>query len=181
MADWIREPDLADHELVSLCDGPTIDIGCGPGRLAATLASRGHIVLGIDIVHEAVHQTRERGVAALRRDVWDTLPGEGRWATALLADGNVGIGGDPVALLRRAREVLDPRGRVVVEVAPPGVPHAVRWATIECADARSKPFRWAVLGVDDVARVAAEAGLVAGEPRRLSDPDRWCVVLEEPS
>ena len=64
----------------------------------------------------------DRGGAALRRDVFDTLPGEGRWETALLADGNVGIGGDPVALLRRLREVLDPRGRVVAEVAAPGTP-----------------------------------------------------------
>ena len=38
---------------------PTLDIGCGPGRLSAQ-ASRelGHVVLGIDVVPEAVAQTR---------------------------------------------------------------------------------------------------------------------------
>ena len=45
----------------------------------------------------------ERGVTGPARDVFDPLPGEGRWETALLADGNIGIGGDPVALLRRLR------------------------------------------------------------------------------
>ena len=32
------------------------------------------------------------------------------------------------------------------------------WAALEAADRRSRPFRWATLGVDDVARVAAAAG-----------------------
>ena len=53
------------------------------------------------MVPEAVAQTPDRGVAAIRRNVFDALPGEGRWRTALLADGNIGIGGDPAALLRR--------------------------------------------------------------------------------
>ena len=83
------------------------------------------MALGIDVVHEAVGQTRARGAAALRRDIFGAVPGEGRWQTALLADGNVGIGGDPVALLRRLRRLLLPGGRVVVEVAPPGVTHPV--------------------------------------------------------
>ena len=56
-----------------------------------------------------------RGVAALLRDVFDPVPGEGRWETALLADGNIGIGGDPVALLERVRHAGRPgrpgRGR----------------------------------------------------------------------
>jgi hypothetical protein len=34
-----------------------------------------------------VDQTLSRGVSALRRDLFDRLAGEGRWHTALLADG----------------------------------------------------------------------------------------------
>ena len=111
------------------------------------------------------------------RDVFDDLPGEGRWRTALLADGNVGIGGDPVQLLRRVRELLDPRGRTVVEVAEPGVPQKTVWATLECAGATSRPFRWSVVGVDDIAAVADEAGLAVTSTTRHGD--RWCAVLEE--
>jgi hypothetical protein len=53
------------------------------------------------------------------RDVFGRVPGAGRWMTVLLADGTIGIGGDPAALLRRAGELLAPQGRALVELAPP--------------------------------------------------------------
>lgn len=177
MADWTREVDQADRQLLDLCTGPTIDIGCGPGRLAAGLAAEGRIVLGIDVVQEAVEQTRSRGASALRRDVFEPVPGEGRWGTALLADGNVGIGGDPVALLRRVRDLLDPRGRVVVELAGPGIEGRVVWARLEGAGAVSRPFRWAVVSIDDIEGVASLAGLDV--VHRTEFAGRWCAVLEE--
>lgn len=178
VADWTREADADDLEILALCEGPTLDIGCGPGRLAAALADSGQVVLGIDVVHEAVGQTRERGVSALHRDVFDDLPGEGRWHTALLADGNVGIGGDPVALLTRVRELLDPRGRVVVELAAPGTRSTSVWATLECDGTVSRPFRWSVLAVDHVGPVAERAGLVVAATYEIGR--RWVAVLREP-
>jgi len=175
VASWTREADADDREILALCEAPTLDIGCGPGRLAAALAAAGHNVLGIDVVHEAVGQARGRGVSALRRDVFDELPGEGRWHTALLADGNVGIGGDPVALLSRIRQLIDPRGRVVVELAAPGSRSASVWARLECDGTRSRPFRWAVLAADDVGPVAAQAGLAVAATHAIGD--RWVAVL----
>ncbi len=177
VGEWTREADESDRAVLAYCVGPTIDVGCGPGRLAARLAELGHVVLGIDVVGEAVGQTRERGVSAIRRDVFQALPGEGRWSTALLADGNVGIGGDPVALLCRLRELLDPRGRVVVELAPPGTPMQTVWATLRCGDDVSRPFRWAVVGVDDIEQLAQEVGLTASGV--FEHHGRWCAVLEE--
>jgi SAM-dependent methyltransferase len=174
--EWRREPDRADRALLAHCCGNTVDLGCGPGRLAAALASLGHVVLGVDVVREAVDQTVARGAAALRRDVFDRLPGEGRWDTALLADGNVGIGGDPVALLRRARELVSAEGRVVVELAPPGVRHRSGWAALRCAGARSAPFRWATVGTDDIRELAADAGFVRVEVHPVGEV-RWCAVL----
>jgi SAM-dependent methyltransferase len=174
---WSRTADRSDAALLELCDGPTLDIGCGPGRMTEGLAERGHVALGIDVVHEAVRQTRDRGVPALVRNVFDALPGEGRWRSALLADGNVGIGGDPVVLLARLREVLDPRGRVVVDVAPPGVPLRSVWATLVCEGVRSKPFHWAVVGVDDIGTLAKAAGFGALQCHELDG--RWCAVLRE--
>ena len=117
---WLAGVDASDRALLAHCQGPTLDIGCGPGRMTEALALAGHLVLGIDVVPEAVRQTRTRGVPALQRSVFDSVPGEGRWGTALLADGNIGIGGDPVALLERARDLLAADGRVVVDVARPG-------------------------------------------------------------
>ncbi len=176
---WCRDADGADQALLDLCQGSTLDIGCGPGRLTIALAQRGEGVLGIDIVHEAVGQTRMRGGAAQLCDVFRETPGEGQWGTALLADGNIGIGGDPIVLLARARELLSPGGRVVVEVEAPGVSLQTMWATLQCGEATSRPFRWAVLGIDDVDEVAAHAGLVVTARERVGH--RWAVVLEEPA
>lgn len=177
VGNWTREADDVDQNFLSHCVGATIDIGCGPGRLSAALADLGHVVLGIDVVGEAVDQTRDRGVSALRRDVFGEIPGEGRWRTALLADGNVGIGGDPMALLRRARQLLDPRGRVVVELAAPGVASSTTWAAIECGPLRSRPFRWSVVGVDDITALAIEVGLAVHVVEQHRD--RWVAVLQE--
>jgi SAM-dependent methyltransferase len=165
-----------DGLLLDLCDGPTLDVGCGPGRMTQLLAERGTIVLGIDVVPEAVWQTRDRGVGALIRDVFDRVPAEGRWHTVLLADGNLGIGGDPVRLLQRLARLLAPGGRVVADVAPPGT--GLRSGTVRLAAGglTSEPFPWAVVGADAVAGVAARAGFRA-ETRSLAG--RWVATLQE--
>jgi SAM-dependent methyltransferase len=109
-----------DASLVERCQGPTLDVGAGPGRLTVALAERGIPALGIDVTPDAVRQTRSAGALALTRDVFGRIPGAGRWRTVLLADGAIGIGGDPAALLRRISDLLAPQGRALVELQPPG-------------------------------------------------------------
>ncbi len=173
---WSEPADANDLAMLGLCEGPTLDIGCGPGRMSVALAEAGHVVLGIDVVGEAVMQTRLRGAPALQRDVFQALPAEGRWQAALLADGNVGIGGDPVALLRRVAALLDPDGRIVIELAEPGLAARTVWAELVSPGARSKPFRWAVVGVDDIEQIADEADLGVVTIQRFGS--RWCAVLQ---
>ena len=117
--DWLHIR-AGDCSLVERCSGPTLDVGSGPGRLTVALAERGIPVLGIDVTPYAVRISRAAGVLTLLRDVFGRVPGTGRWATVLLADGNIGIGGDPIALLRRVTELLTPTGQALVEVQPPG-------------------------------------------------------------
>lgn len=176
MGDWTRPADAADHALLDLCHDSTLDIGCGPGRLSSALALRGHVVLGVDIVAEAVEQARSRGAAAEQRNVFKPMPDEGRWKTALLADGNIGIGGDPAALLARTRELISPTGRVVVELKGPGFASKVIWATLESGDYTTRPFRWAVVGVDDIERFGSQSGFRVSAQEMVGD--RWAVVLE---
>ena len=46
---WIADADAVDLRLLDRCAGPTLDLGCGPGRLAAALAGRGVPALGVDV------------------------------------------------------------------------------------------------------------------------------------
>ncbi len=172
---WRGRADASDRAVLSYCVGNTLDVGCGPGRMSARLIQNGHCVLGIDVVPEAVRQARERGVPALRRDVFAPLPGEGRWDTVLLADGNIGIGGDPVALLARAVELVAPDGRVVVDLAPPGAGLRTDSLTIRTARASTRTFRWSTVSADAVGSVAAAAGLPVCRVHAVAR--RWFAVL----
>jgi len=160
VAQWSSAPDWVDRELfIDPCDDATIDVGCGPGRLVAELAARRIPAMGIDVSSEAIRQTRVRGALALRRDVFGSIPGEGRWAYALLADGNLGIGGDPVRLLRRLREVLTGDGTVIAEVAPAGTGLVREHRRLRVDGRLSAHFEWAVVGLDAIEEVAQRAGL----------------------
>ena len=157
---WLGAADDADNTVLSQAVAPVLDVGCGPGRIVAAASERGLLTLGIDIAETAVALTRARGMNALRRDVFGHVPGVGRWASVILLDGNIGIGGDPEALLRRARKLLQPSGRILVETHAD--PHADEPLTVRFAHAGSPTgpfFRWAHVGVDALRRQAASAGL----------------------
>ena len=173
---WRGHPDRHDHALLDRCHGPTLDVGCGPGRLTAGLAARGLHALGVDVAPEAVRMTRARGAVAWLGDVFSPVPGEGQWQTALLADGNVGIGGDVEALLLRLRGLLDVRGRVVAELADPGAPTGRRQVTVEVDGHRSAPFWWAAVAPSLAITAAAAAGFAVVELGRLGG--RSFAVLE---
>ncbi|MTJ62667.1 class I SAM-dependent methyltransferase [Nocardia seriolae] len=147
--------ERADRVLTCCCDGPTIDLACGSGRLADRLMRRGVVALSVDLSPVAVAVTRSRGVPALHRDLFDRLPGTGRWAYAILADGVVGIGGDPVRVLRRARELLAPDGVAIVEFAAAGTTSRVRRAGAP----NIGPLPWARIGIDRAPALADAAGL----------------------
>lgn len=160
---WRARADDTDLALLEHCEGPTLDIGCGPGRMAAELFRRGLHATGIDVAAEAIRMARSRGVVALLADVFAPLPAEGLWRTVLLADGNIGIGGDPDRLLRRVHDVLEPGGRVVAELAPSGATDGRHRVTVETDGVHSAPFWWGVVTSAGVASLAAGAGFVACE------------------
>ena len=178
-ADAWRQPLPGDESILSRCAGPTLDIGSGPGRLTVALAERGIPALGIDVTPYAVRLARASGALALHRDVFATVPGTGRWVTALLADGNIGIGGNPGALLRRVGELLMPGGLALVEVEPPGIPMVTERVRLRCGELCSPWFRWACVGTDQIGVLGAAAGLsLTGT---WSAAGRWFAALTSAS
>ncbi|MEW2284020.1 class I SAM-dependent methyltransferase [Streptomyces sp. NPDC047841] len=179
---WCARADPVDRAVLDRCEGAVLDVGCGPGRLVAELAARGRTVLGIDVSEAAVGHTVRLGGQALRRSVFEPLPGEGRWGTVLLMDGNVGIGGDPHALLDRVARLLRPGGLLIAETAAVDVDERSEVRVVNGTDAETGgdgpetdgrgvgaggpgseaggdgAFPWARLGTPALLRYAGRAG-----------------------
>jgi SAM-dependent methyltransferase len=163
---WRSRVDADDQTVLERCVGPVLDVGCGPGRFVAALVERGVETLGIDIAGTAVSMTRRRGLPVLQRNVFGPVPDEGGWGTVLLLDGNIGIDGDPVSLLRRARTLVTDNGRVVVETHSDAAIGEVLSARFKI-DGRpiGRSFAWAHVGLDPLRHYAREG--------RLQVQDTW--------
>ncbi|MEV2240371.1 class I SAM-dependent methyltransferase [Micromonospora sp. NPDC049891] len=174
-AAWCRDAIAGDGALIAACTGHTLDVGCGPGRLTSALIDAGRPALGIDLSASAVLLARRRGAPALQRDVFGPVPGTGRWHHLLLADGNIGIGGDPHRLLRRCRQLLATDGHLHAELAPAGTPAWSGTATVQNPDGVDRTLRWACVPLDDLPTLAdATAMRVLAT---WTESNRWFATL----
>jgi len=173
---WSAPAAGADDGLLDRCTGPALDLGCGPGRLTRALVDRGLECLGVDVAPVAVALAGTGGVPVLHASAFDAVLDDTRWATVLLADGNVGIGGSPAALLQRCRALLLDGGQVLVELDPPGCATRSVRVRVESSGGRASSwFPWAHVGVDDLDPVAAAAGLERAEVWHVAG--RWFAAL----
>jgi SAM-dependent methyltransferase len=172
---WVAPAGPVDERLLRRAVGPVLDVGCGPGRHVRALGGRGVPVLGIDTSAAAVLLARRHGTRVHLGSVFGPIPWSGRWRTALLLDGNVGIGGDPVTLLRRVAALLRHDGRVLCETDAPGLGLAVGDVRLEHAARVSAPFAWARVGAEALEPVALEAGLRVA--CSWDDEGRWFAEL----
>ena len=171
---WAGPVTPADESMLARAVGPVLDVGCGPGRLTAALHERGTEVVGLDLDPQIPVLARAVGAPLLLASVWAELPRPGEWGTVLLADGNVGIGGEPARLLHRLRALLRPDGVVVVELqatGTPAVPGHCAKVRLEELGRRSSWFHWGLLDASSLPTVAAAAGLRVAE--------RWSVDRRE--
>ena len=175
---WLGRVPIEELELLERASSPVLDVGCGPGRHLAGLARLGVPGLGLDIAPHAVALARARGCRALRRSVFDRLPNEGSWGSALLLDGNVGIAGDPERLLGRLAALLRPGGTVFAEFEPPQARSREVRIRVETLDEVSDWFPWAWVSVDDVDRISRSAGLDVAAI--WTGRGRWVAQLDVP-
>jgi SAM-dependent methyltransferase len=176
LARYLAPADDTDESVLSGALGPVLDVGCGPGRHLHALARRGVFALGVDLSSIAVALARGRGVHAIVGSIFDGVPGAGTWRTALLLDGNIGIGGSPVRLLQRVGALVSDEGELLVELDPPGTPTGTFKARLELTGGTaSEWFDWARVAFDEVDRVTADASLRVLERWRAGE--RWFARL----
>jgi SAM-dependent methyltransferase len=173
---YMSAPSPAERELLRRAPSPVLDVGCGPGRHVLALIESGRIALGVDVAPSAVDIAVRRGAPVLLRSIFERVPAAGRWASALLLDGNIGIGGNSHALLARLAELLRRDGCVLAEVEAPGISARALRVRVECGESISSPIPWARVGVDDVRDVAIRAGFRLEEI--WSAEGRWFAHLK---
>ncbi len=156
---YMGAPDPLDQELLDGIAGPVLDVGCGPGRHLRALTAHGVYALGVDLSPVAVEYACRRGGRAVVGDVFGEVPGAGEWATTLLLDGNIGIGGEPERLLARLGSLLRADGTVLAELEAPGTDTRTTLARIEGDQEVSHWFPWARVSVPEIPAIAELAGM----------------------
>ncbi|MDQ2837960.1 MAG: class I SAM-dependent methyltransferase [Actinomycetota bacterium] len=162
---YLADADPVDRTVLDKCLPPVLDVGCGPGRIVHALSAAGVPALGVDIADLAVALTQRRGAIALIRSVFERVPGEGRWPTVLVLDGNIGIGGDVTGLLRRLADLMAPGGSVIVEASTSEFDAdevlEVRFSTKD--EVHGPQFPWAVVGATALIKHAERAALAVAD------------------
>lgn len=169
---WHGDIDAVELAALEGLGDPVLDVGCGPGRIVAALTAGGRRATGIDISPTAARHAHRRGATVLTQSIFDPLPDASAWGSVLLLDGNIGIGGEPVRLLRRVRELLADSGAVVVEVGAPGSPNDRLTVRVEATTACAGPwFEWARLSAEQAGPTFSAAGLE--HESTVQHGDRW--------
>jgi len=171
---WLRRAADEEELLLEWAVGPALDVGCGVGRHLVALRRRGVGATGVEISARAVQIARARGVGVIEGSIFD-VPRRTGWGTALLLDGNVGIGGDPERLLSRVAGLLRPGGRALVELDPPRSETRMLRLRLEGPTDVSDWIPWAWVGVDAIGPIAAVVGLVLEDV--WSTEHRWFARL----
>lgn len=115
------EQALPDLETVALglCRGRVLDLGAGAGRHAIELQRRGHDVVAVDPLPEAVEIMKDRGVRNARQGDQSAVAGE-RFDTVLMLMHGLGVVGNLHGLGRLFEglpKMLNPGGRLVCDSA----------------------------------------------------------------
>jgi 2-polyprenyl-3-methyl-5-hydroxy-6-metoxy-1,4-benzoquinol methylase len=154
-----------------------LEFGCSSGRITEVLAERGCRVTGIEIDPDAAERARAHAdevvVLDLDDDEFETKLAGQQWEVALFGDVLEHLR-DPLKVLRATRQLLDPRGTVVLSV--PNVAHAdVRLSLL------NGQFPYGPYGLldrshlrfftrDTLTRLLDDAGFVAVEVQRVIVP-----------
>jgi cyclopropane fatty-acyl-phospholipid synthase-like methyltransferase len=118
-ADW----RVCDRRAIDKARGRVLDIGCGAGRHALYLQSKGLDVLGIDVSPLGLKTCRLRGLRNTRlASITDAGPHWGTFDTIVMFGNNFGLFGSLArarALLRRFHRMTSAQARLIVQSLDP--------------------------------------------------------------
>lgn len=103
--------DMVESECVSI-----LDLGCGAGSNLALLADRGHEVVGLTISSAEAEACAGRGLRVVVADLVDELPFADSSFDGVVMSHVLEHIAEPAMLLRRARALLRPNGRVFAAI-----------------------------------------------------------------
>ena len=121
VAFYRRLPAMGEPELVHACIpecATVLDLGCGPGRIAAPLAALGHRVTGVDN-GDGMIDALPAGVEGVVGDARTIRLGR-RFGAVLLTSHLVNDPEDGAAIVATAAAHLQAGGVVVAQTFPPG-------------------------------------------------------------
>lgn len=104
------------EKFANLSPGDTIlDIGCGTGAILKALSEK-YRVVGIDMSPLAVEYSKKRGLSEVFEMPVEDFPAERYTVKAALLLDVIEHIDDDLAVLKRAREIVSPDGRVIITV-----------------------------------------------------------------
>ncbi len=161
-----------------------LDIGCGTGLIAATIAQAGHTVTGVDPAAAMLEVARKRaggdavrwvqGFAADVTGAFDLIYMTGHAFQTLLTDAEI------ADLFRSVRGLLAPQGRFVFETRNPAMDWASRWDHSKIVDGPHGPVplrRWVDEDTGDQITFTTRYDLPGG-PKDSVSTLRFCTLPE---
>ena len=111
------------QEAADMAAGRVLDVGCGAGRVALHLQSKGLDVMGIDVSPLAIKVCRLRGVKQAKvMSITEVGPALGTFDTIVMFGNNFGLFGSFKRarwLLRRFRNLTSPGARIIAQTLDP--------------------------------------------------------------
>ena len=155
---YLGAPSAADEDVLARATAPVLDAAAVPAatssRSRAAACSRSASTCRPSRCGSRASAAR----TSARRRSSTASPAPGTWGTALLLDGNIGIGGRPTALLARLARLLRPGGLVLVELDRPARRAGGTRIRLEAAGAVSDWFGWAHVEADAIGEHAPPPG-----------------------
>lgn len=151
---------LGTSQTISFCERwlthpcRALEVGCGDGDLARALVERGHEVVAIDSDPAAITTAKARGVDA-RVAVWPAFA-SGKFDALLFTRSLHHI--EPLdGAVKRARDVLQPGGRILIEDFAPGEmsPRFLSWLRGELSRIGEEWHQDPVHPIADIRRAVA--------------------------